>query len=54
MSGAAYVLILRLPIVVGVEVSVGDGVDINMLWWLDGRSDEVGVVVFGVSGEQEE
>ena len=41
LSGTAYVLILRLPIVVSIEVSVGDGVDINMSWRFDGRSNEV-------------
>ena len=54
LSGAANVFALHLPVIVGEEVSVGDSVDINMSWWFDGGSGEVGFVVFGICGEREE
>ena len=54
LSGMVYVFIVRLPVIVGEEVLVDDGVDIDMLWWFDRGSDEVGFVVFGISGEREE
>ena len=45
------VFALRLPIVIGEEVLVGDSVHVNVSWEFDGGSDEVGFVAFGVSGK---
>ena len=51
LSGATYVFILRLPVVVGEEGLVGDGVHVHVSWGLDRRSDEVRFVAFSVGGE---
>ena len=49
-----YVFTLGLPVIVGEEVFVGDGIYVDMSWRFDGGSDEMGFVVFGISGEREE
>ena len=46
-----YVFILHLPVVVGEEVLVGDGIHINVSWGFDRRSDEVRFMAFSVGGE---
>ena len=54
MFGAGDIFVLRLPIVVGEEVLVGDSVHIYVPWDFDGGADEMGLMAFGVSGEREE
>ena len=54
LLGTGDVFALRLPVVVGEEVSVGDGIDVYMSWGFDGGLDEVGFVAFGIGGEREE
>ena len=54
LLGTGDVLTLRLPVVVGEEVFVGDGIYIDMSWGFDGGSDEVGLMAFGISREREE
>ena len=53
MLGAGDVLALRLPVVVGEEVLVGDSVYINVSWGFDRGANEMGLVSFGISGERE-
>ena len=54
LFGASDVFALCLPVVVGEEVLVGDGVHIYVSWGFDGGADEMGFVAFGIVGEQEE
>ena len=54
LLGTSDVFALRLPVVIGEEVLVGDSVHINVSWRFDGGSDVVGFVVFSVSREREE
>ena len=54
LFGAGDVVTLGLPIIVGEEMFVGDGIYVDMLWGFDGGSDEVGLVAFGISREREE
>ena len=54
LSGTTYVFILCLPVIVGEEVLVGDGVYVNVSWGFDRGSGEVGLVAFGVGGERKE
>ena len=54
LFGASDVFALRLPVVIGEEVLVGDSVHINVSWRSDGGSDEVGFMAFGIGGEQKE
>ena len=54
LFGTGDVFALRLPIVVGIEVLVGDSVHINVSWGFDRGLDEVGFVAFGVGGERKE
>ena len=51
LFGAGDVLVLRLPVIVGEKVSVGDGVYVNVSQGFNRGSDEVGFVAFGVGGE---
>ena len=45
---------LRLPIIVGIEVLVGDGIDVDMSRWSDSGSDEVGFMALGLGRERKE
>ena len=54
LFGTGDVFALRLPVVVGEEVLVGDSVYIYVSWGFDGGADEVGFMAFGVGGEREE
>ena len=54
LLGASDVFALRLPVVIGEEVLVGDSVHINVSWGFDGGPDEVGFMAFGIGGEREE
>ena len=54
LLGAGNVFAFRLPVVVGEEVMVGDGVHINMSGRSDRGSNEVGFMSFGIRGEREE
>ena len=54
LSGAGDVFTLRFPIIVGIEVLVGDSIYVEVLWGFDGGSDEEGFVAFGIGGEREE
>ena len=45
------VFAFRLPVVVGEEVMIGDSVHVNVLWWFDRGSNEVGFMAFGVDRE---
>ena len=45
------VFALSLPVVIGKEVLVGDSVHVYVSRGFDRGSDEVGFVVFGISGE---
>ena len=54
MFSAGDVFALRLPVVVGEEVLVSDGIHIDVSWGFDGGSDEMGFMAFGISGEREE
>ena len=51
LFGAGNVFTLSLPVIVGKEMFVGDGIYVDMSWRFDGGSDEVGFVAFGISGE---
>ena len=51
---AGDVFALRLPVVVGEEVLVSDGVHINVSWGFNGGADEMRFVAFGVGGKREE
>ena len=51
LLGTADIFILSLPGVVCEEVLVGDGINVNMLRGFDGRSNEVGFMLFGVGRE---
>ena len=51
LFGAGDVFVLGLPIIVGEEVLVGEGVYVNMLRGFDRGSREVGLMSFGVGGE---
>ena len=53
MSSAGDVFALRLPVVVGEEVLVSDGVYIYMSGGFNGGADEVRFVAFGVGRERE-
>ena len=53
MFSAGDVFALRLPVVVGEEVLVGDSVYINVSWGFDRGANEMGLVSFGISGERE-
>ena len=54
LFGAGDVFILGFPIVVGEEVSVGDGIDIGMSWGFNRGSNEVGFMSLGVGRERVE
>ena len=54
MSSAGDVFALRLPIVVGEEMLVGDGVHVNVSRGFNRGADKVRFMAFGVGGEQEE
>ena len=54
LLSASDVFALRLPVVIGEEVLVGDSIHINVSRGFDRRSDEVGLVAFGVGREREE
>ena len=41
LLGAGDVFALRLPVVVGEEVSVGDGIDVYVSRGFDGGTDEM-------------
>ena len=51
LFGTGDVFALRLPVVVGEEMLVGDSVHIYVSRGFDRGADEVGFVAFGVSGE---
>ena len=51
LLGAGDVFALCLPVIVGEEVSVGDGVHVYVSRGFDGGTDEVRFMVFGVRGE---
>ena len=51
LSSATDVFVLHLPVIVGEEVLVDDGIHINVSWGFDGGSYEVGFMSFGVGGE---
>ena len=54
LFGSGDVFALRLPVIIGEEVLVGDSVHTYVSWGFDGGSDEVGFMAFGVGGEREE
>ena len=45
------VFVLGLPIIVGEEVLVGDGVYVDVSWGFNGGSNKVGFMLFGVGGK---
>ena len=51
LLGAGDVFALCLPVIVGEEVSIGDGIDVYMPWGFDGGTEEMRFMAFSVGGE---
>ena len=54
LSGTTGILVLCFPVIVGEEVSVSDGIHVNVPQGFDRGSDEVGFMAFGIGGEGQE
>ena len=51
LSGTTDVFALCLPVIVGEEVLIGDGIHVDVLQGLNGGMGEVGFMPFGGGGE---